>query len=191
MGEIEKKFKRKKLKTDIQQAILTTVKSAGFIGVALIAPNALQFMKPLGLIPGDRHKETIKRSRERLMKAGLLKYENGHICITEKGEVKLMLLEMKDKNLNKPNKWDGKWRMLIFDIPEKRKSLREKIRITLSDIGFVKLQDSVWIYPYSCEDLISLLKADFKVGKDLLYLIVDSIENDNNFRKLFGLSLEK
>ena len=151
MGEIEKKFKRKKLKTDIQMAILTTIKSVGFIGVTLIAPNVLQYMKPLGLIPRDRHKETIKRSRDRLVKTGLLKYENELIYITKKGETRLALLEIKEKP-KKPKKWDGKWRMLIFDIPEKRKSLREKIRLTLSDIGFVNLQDSVWIYPYSCED---------------------------------------
>ena len=81
--------------------------------------------------------------------------------------------------------------MLVFDIPEYRRSLREKIRLTLLNIGFVRLQDSVWIYPYDCEDLVNLLKVDFQVGKDLLYLIVDSIENDRNFRKSFGLPLEK
>ena len=190
MINVEKKSKQKKLKTDIQRAILTTVKTVGLISVTVLAPNALQYMKQLGLIPGSRHKETIKRSKERLIKSGLLKYEDGFICVTKKGETRLAFMEMKDMP-NNPKKWDGRWRMLIFDIPEKVKFLREKIRLTLSDIGFVKLQDSVWIYPYSCEDLINLLKADFRVGKDLLYLIVDSIENDKSFRKLFGLSLDK
>ena len=190
MGEIEKKSKRKKLKTDIQRAILTTIKTVGFVSLAVLAPNAVQYLEPLGLIPGKRYEETIKRSRERLVKAGLLKYENGLVCITKKGEIKLGLLEIKDNRFDKLKKWDGRWRMLIFDIPEKRRSLREKIRLTLTGIGFMRLQDSVWIYPYSCEDLVSLLKADFRVGKDLLYLIVDSIESDKNFRKSFGLSLE-
>ena len=52
----------------------------------------------------------------------------------------------------------------------------------------MRLQDSVWIYPYPCEDLINLLKADFKVGKDLLYLIVNFIENDKWLKRLFGLT---
>ena len=55
-------------------------------------------------------------------------------------------------------------------------------------IGFVRLQDSVWVYPYDCEDLITLLKADFRVGKDVLYLIVDSIENDKYLRAEFNLT---
>jgi hypothetical protein len=58
-------------------------------------------------------------------------------------------------------------------------------------IGFVRMQDSVWLYPYDCEDLIVLLKADFKIGKDVLYMIVDSIEADTTWRKHFKLPLEK
>lgn len=55
------------------------------------------------------------------------------------------------------------------------------------EIGFIRLQDSVWIYPYDCEDLLTLLKADLKVGKDLLYMIVDSLEGDAKIRLFFGL----
>jgi hypothetical protein len=44
----------------------------------------------------------------------------------------------------------------------------------------------VWVYPYDCEDLITLLKADFKIGKDLLYVITESIENDKWLRQSFG-----
>ena len=99
-------------------------------------------------------------------------------------------LELRDWEINKPKKWDGRWRMLIFDIPETRKSLRDKVRHTLLHIGFLRIQDSVWAYPYDCEDFISLLKADFKIGKDLLYLVVDSIENDKSYKKYFNLPVD-
>ncbi|MFA5889301.1 MAG: hypothetical protein WCW47_01545 [Candidatus Paceibacterota bacterium] len=190
MGVIEEKFKKRKRKGDIQKAILSTIKVAGFLGVALIAPNAIQCLKALGIMPSKRQDEIIKRSKDNLVKDGLLKYEGRLLRLTSKGEAKLEFLEASDWKVNKPKKWDGKWRMLIFDIPEKRKLLRNKVRLTLVSIGFVKLQNSVWIFPYPCEDLVNLLKADFKIGKDLLYLIVDSIENDKSFRKLFGLPKE-
>lgn len=54
-------------------------------------------------------------------------------------------------------------------------------------IGFLKLQDSVWIYPYDCEELVALLKADFRIGKDILYVIADSLENDGWIKRHFGL----
>src|SRR3989304_4484269 len=144
----------------LKKAILATVKVAGLLTVAAIAPN--------------------------LVKNGLLQYKNGFLELTKNGETELELLEMKGWKMDKPKRWDGRWRMLIFDIPETRRPARDKVRQTLSTIGFYRLQDSVWIYPYDCEDLVTLLKTDFRVGKDLLYLIVDSIENDKNLRKSFG-----
>ena len=191
MGVIENKYHKRRVKGDVQKAILSVVKAAGFISLAIVAPNSLQYLEKFGIAPGKRQKEVIKRSRDNLIEDGLLKYDNGFIRLTEKGEIKLQLLEIRDWKLDKPKKWDGRWRMLIFDIPERKRPLRERIRNTLLDIGFQRLQDSVWIYPYACEDLVNLLKIDFRVGRDLLYLIVDSIESDKKFRKLFSLSLEK
>ena len=54
-------------------------------------------------------------------------------------------------------------------------------------IGFLRLKDSVWVYPYDCEDLVTLMKADFKIGKDILYIIAETIENDSWLKKEFGL----
>jgi len=136
-----------------------------------------------------RQKEIIKRARERLISKGLLYYKDGFLGLTEKGKQELKKFELKDWKLEKPKKWDGRWRMLIFDIPERKRMVRDKVRQTLVSIGFIKVQQSVWIYPYDCEDLVALLKADFKIGKDLLYLIVDSMENDKNLRQVFKLPL--
>ena len=75
----------------------------------------------------------------------------------------------------------------LFDIREGRKSLRERIQRTLRAIGFRRLQDSVWVYPHDCEDLITLLKSDFKIGKDVLYLVVDQLEYDAPLKAHFHL----
>lgn len=155
----------------------------------LVAPNAIQVLAKLGIIDvRKRRGEFINRARNRLIDAGMLSRDHkGFLRLTHKGAARLRQLELKDFKLKKPRRWDYKWRMLIFDIPEYRKLLRDKIRRTLIAIGFVHLQHSVWVYPYSCDDLVALLKSDFKIGKDLLYLIVDSIENDRHLRKQFGL----
>ena len=97
------------------------------------------------------------------------------------------MLEAQEFQTNRPKRWDSRWRVLIFDIPEYRKSLRDKIRNTLRMIGFVHLQHSVWVYPYDCEDLVALLKADFKVGKDMLYMIVEELEGDYKLKSHFDI----
>ena len=175
-------------KGNIQRVILKTLAVMGIIGVALLAPNIIQSFAKLGLIKTKRQKEIINHSRDRLIRAGFIaKDENGFIKLTLRGKAKLRELELLDYKLPTPKHWDKKWRMLIFDIPERRKQTRNKVRNTLVSIGFKWLQDSVWVYPYACEDLVTLLKADFKIGKDLLYVVADSIENDHVLRNYFEL----
>lgn len=188
MGEMETTSRQRARRGEIQKTILRTVAAAGVLSVALLAPNALKMLKPFGANLIGRKKEIIIASRKRLVVQGLLEYApNKLLKLTEQGKKRLRELELHDYSLKKPKRWDGKWRVLIFDIKEERRPLRNKIRRTLAVIGFIRLQDSVWVYPYDCEDLITLLKADFKVGKDLLYLIVDSIENDQWLKKHFGV----
>jgi DNA-binding transcriptional regulator PaaX len=187
VGELEKKYKERRRRADLQELVLSTVSAAGIIAVGLVAPNVLGALKKLGMLPTARQKDSIRAARVRLIKNGLLRWEGKKLRLTEAGEKKLRYLRLQDYKMPLPKKWDERWRVLIFDIPEKRKGLREKIRNTLVVVGFVRLQDSVWIYPYDCEDLITLLKADFKVGKDMLYMIIDTLEYDAPIRKKFGL----
>lgn len=188
MGKMETESRRRTRRGEIQKIILSTVAAAGVLGAALLAPNALKMFNVLGRNVGGRKKEIVRASRDRLVIKGFLEYTpQGLLSLTKKGEQKLRVLKLHDFKLKRPKRWDGKWRVLIFDINENRRPLRDKIRRTLQSMGFIRLQDSVWVYPYACEDLITLLKADFRVGKDLLYLIVDSIENDLWLKKHFTI----
>ena len=172
-------------KSKINKAILATVSIVGILSVALVAPNAVQLLATFDKFSKKTRPSSIKRSFNILLQKGYLKITNGKVCLTDKGK---SFIEKTDfRNYGKKEKWDKKWRMVIFDIPEKRKKVRYELRRTLNEVGFLRLQDSVWVYPYECSELISLIKADFKVGKDILYVIVDQIENDKPIKKCFGL----
>lgn len=171
--------------------VLETAAAAGVIGIALVAPNVIGAMKKLGIPLSIRQETTIARARKRLVEKGLLAYEKGFLRLTEKGRAALARLDLSAyRTQKKKRRWDGRWRILIFDIPETKRVLRDKVRRTLKAIGFTRLQASVWLYPYDCEDLITLLKADFKIGKDLLYIIADEVEYDAKYRQYFGLRLK-
>lgn len=188
MGKLESEVKIRTRKSKIKVAILTTlaVTLAGMLNPqALVRGVMKELAKPKEKRRASQN--AIYVARGRLMRQGLIKYQKGFWNITEKGRSFFKLIQQFDKKLDKPKRWDKKWRILIFDIREEKKSLRDKIRRTLTGIGFKHLQDSVWIYPYDCEDFVALLKAEFKIGKDLLYIIADAVENDIELRKFFGL----
>lgn len=191
MGKLEEENKKQIRATKIQSIVLRTVAAAGLISVALVLPNALQMLKVFNLDKKlrDTNRRSINNSRKRLVERGLLEYsKDGFLGLTDLGRKTLRQIQLADYNLKKPKKWDKKWRILIFDIKESQKVLRDKVRNTLVSIGFIRLQNSVWVYPYDCEDLITLLKADFEIGKDLLYVIADKIENEKVLLNDFGLN---
>ena len=94
-----------------------------------------------------------------------------------------------DFKIEIPRHWDGKWRLVIVEIPEKKRGVRDRIRGLVVRLGFLRLQDSVWVYPYDCEELVTLLKTDLKIGRAVLYIIADAIEFDRPLRAHFGLPL--
>ncbi len=191
MGNMENEIKIKSRNQKIQRAVLGVIAAAGILSVAMVAPNALQALKLFGIDKKIRRNKqrSISLSRERLLRAGYIRYQrDGYLSLTKKGEDRLREFEKKNYVIKKPMIWDKKWRVLIFDIKEERRVLRDKVRSTLIAVGFVRLQDSVWVFPYDCEDLITLMKVDFEIGNDLLYLIVERIENDFALRKTFGLN---
>lgn len=184
---MEAESKHRAKRNQIQKVILETIKIGGMLSMAVLAPNVLGAMEKLGLIPHKRQRELIRRSVDRMYAQGLLKHSGGGLRLTEEGKKRLRILELKLFRPQKPLRWDGKWRVLIFDIPEKRRKLRDEIRRTLLGNGFIRIQDSVWAYPYDCEDWVSLWKGELQVGKEMLYLIVDSLEGDSVLKRDFRL----
>jgi CRISPR-associated endonuclease Cas2 len=167
--------------TKINKIILNTLLAVGFVSVALVAPNALQLFDP----KKRPRLINIKKAFESLVYSGCIKVIGGKAYLTVKG--RLLLGGKAIKNFGKTEKWDKQWHVVSFDIPEKIRWSRSKLRITLKNIGFVKLQNSLWAYPYNCKEFIYILKKDFKIGKEVIYMIVDEIEKSEALKKHFKL----
>lgn len=188
MGVIEKGVREKIRRTKINNAVVAVLAVTGGLAVAVMAPNALGL---LGKALNAQSSQSVRRSFSKLIRHGYVKLESTpagkRARLTEKGEKYAALLGEGKLRPRKTKHWDKKWRLLVFDIPERYRRQRDQIRLTLVNLGFYKLQDSVWVYPYDCEDLVTLLKVDHKTGKNLLYVVADAIEYDQRLRAYFGL----
>ena len=188
MGVLEKEAYKTRRKGYLQDAVLATVGTAGLLALAVMAPNTLQL---LGHFGGRRFNEQARTAAGRLARKGYVRFEevNGKkfLRITAEGRSALERAQKKAIAIQYKQRWDQRWRMVIFDVPEKRRSTRDRLRATVQSLGFLRVQDSVWVYPYDCEDLLVLLKAELRIGKDVLYAIVEKIENDGWVRDHFNL----
>src|SRR3989344_1255257 len=114
----------------------------------------------------ERSEESIRRSlyrmernkyiRRTLVKRGKNKYEI-RIEVTPQGKEILAGYKMQNLRIKQPPRWDGKWRFVVFDIPEKHRAVRKLFRWRLRHMDFFRVQQSVWVYPYPCKEEIEML----------------------------------
>jgi phenylacetic acid degradation operon negative regulatory protein len=60
---------------------------------------------------------------------------------------RLCVLGGRDPQERWARSWDGRWRLVVFDVPVGQDAHRERLRRYLRDKGFGYLQHSVWISP--------------------------------------------
>jgi len=97
-----------------------------------------------------KSKEQFGRFISYLKRRGYIKIENlkqkQGIILTKKGAEKVFKAKLKMHKNKKRS--DGKWQMVIFDVPEKKRIFRDILRENLRILGYKMLQQSVWVSPY-------------------------------------------
>lgn len=175
-----------------KEIVLHTVLVTAVLSMAVMAPNALQVFGPLfrdkNKYPRKKVNYYIDKKTWQLLREGYLKWSalsgKRKLALTRKGMFELY--KFKDVLLKK-EKWDGNWRVIIFDIPMEKAKSRGLLRRCLKTIGFIQLQKSVWVYPYKCKEAVDLIREHFKVGKEVVYMVVKKIESDVRLKKHFKL----
>jgi len=171
--------------------ILKYLLLAGAVYIAASSPYfALNLMKNISKPKPQKRKFT--NAFNYLKKRGLIEIQRkGHdvcLALTKEGKKRAGKYQIDDLEIEKPKKWDKKWRVIIFDIPVASRMIRDAFRRKLKEFGFQPLQKSVWVYPYSCQEEIELLREFFGLNKRQIQILeVVKLEEDKFFRKIFGL----
>lgn len=184
-------------KMALQRNILRFLYAGGVLTTALIAPKLLQLVGPVDRSQPRRKAlyARLAQARYRLKQRGLVKEEkraNGvYLVLTSRGEKSVEKILAHEYRIPEPVRWDGRWRVLIFDVKEKRRRIRFTLRQLLSGAGFIRLQDSVWIHPYACDEFVALVRAHLSSGVgELRSLVADALESDRPLREHFGLIIQ-
>lgn len=129
----------------------------------------------------ELHKQKVVRIRQ-------LDEDKFVVQITKKGKRKLLQYRLNEMTIPKPNKWDGKWRIVAYDIPTEKKVARDTLRLTLKRLGLFELQKSVYLYPYPCTEAIEFIRELYEVGEHVTLLTVGYLEDEIAYKEYFSLS---
>ncbi|TSC94399.1 MAG: PaaX family transcrtiptional regulator [Parcubacteria group bacterium Licking1014_1] len=108
------------------------------------------------------------------------------VSLTNKGRLRALNISFRNFN-NRKEKWDGKWRMVAFDIPDECKRGRNALRYRLKIAGFYELQESLFLYPYDCEKEVKDFIELFKLEKYVRFALLNFIDNEKEIKTALGI----
>ena len=174
-----------------QKKILLAIAGCVALGLS-VSPR--QYFRTLKAIKKEWKKmdrynfeRSMKRlSDEKLLEEKILSDGSIKLILTERGkeEAKRLSLLGNSINFEKP-KWDRKWRIVAFDIPEKSKNFRNILREHLYDLDFLKLQHSVFVSPYPFEEQILELVRIYSAQRYVRVITAQKIDNESYVKRHF------
>lgn len=189
----KQKEKLKKIRIgSIKKKILLVLQ----VGLALgLNHSPTRHFKILAQIPkewGKINKQSLKRAIKSLYESHLIEAKRNNdgsitMILNEDGQKTALCFNIEKIKIKEPKIWDKKWRIVIFDIPEELRHLRDSLRKHFRDIGFMELQKSVMVHPYPCEKEIEFLVELYKAREYVRFILADQIDNDLHIRSKFNL----
>ena len=166
--------------TKLKEKILLSLLLGVAFGCALTPRKQWYVLKSMGELWSESDNKKLAQNMRDLHRLNLIrkiKRQKGIVIagLTKKG--KLKALDYYFESLAVTNKkWDGKFRILVFDVPEKLRKGRDALRWKIKRLGFKELQKSVFVTPYECKKEIDFVVDYFNLAKHVHYGVLESID---------------
>lgn len=138
-------------------------------------------------------KQALNRSLRKLEQSKLIEARDNEdgtatITLSNFGKIRALTYQIDEVKIKPMKKWDCKWRVVLFDIPERHKRARDALSRKFKDAGFHQFQKSVFINPFECTDEINFITEFFNVRPYVRLILAEKIDNEVAMRKHFKLS---
>jgi DNA-binding transcriptional regulator PaaX len=147
-----------------------------------------RFYNPKILNLEDYFPSEIIRAANRLERKGLVTKEEMEegtkVKITNKGKSEILMFNLRDLK-PKTGTWDGMWRMVFFDIEEKKRRTRNSLTKYLRQLGMVEMQESVYVSPYDITAEVKYIRELLDIANNVKIGEMSKLENSEELRELF------
>lgn len=119
---------------------------------------------------------------------GYVKRTGNQYMLTQRGKTILSERELWETAIPIPKHWDGKWHFVMFDIPTDKRKRRDVFRLHMKRLGLVLYQNSVWVHPYPCEEVVRRVSDFYHLSKCVSFAIVEKFTGEKHIYNRFELS---
>lgn len=159
--------------------------AAGTVLVALItAPNLALLFKHFGAT-SRKEQYRLYRKLTYLERAGYVHKSGAYFVPTGKGATLLQKSVLKAKASVSKRAWDGKWHLVLFDLPATHARSRQDMRRFLTDIGYVHYQHSVFVHKFNFQSEVEKFCALYGVRPYVNFITATNFDNAPQVEKEF------
>lgn len=179
---------------DVIRLILELLGAGVVLSMALLAPGAVGIFAKKTLQLQRIPRSVRSRALYDMRRQGLISTSRGRdnawLVLTKKGRLRLKKYKLEELVVAKPRIWDGYWRIVFFDVPNKPPSLnraRDVFRGMLKRLGLARIQKSVWVHPFPCEDEVTYVAEVFRLQPYVRIALAKNISGEELLRRKFNL----
>lgn len=133
----------------------------------------------------------LRRALKKLEEQKLIEVEEKDgravVKLTQNGQKKVLEANLDRLTIEPPAHWDGKWRLIFYDILNGKRETRDRFRKILKSLNFYPLQESVYLFPFPCGKEVEFLRNYLGIAGEVRLVLAETIENDRLFRDYFGI----
>ena len=122
-----------------------------------------------------------------LLRYGYLSGTSRKYKVTPKGKNTLSEAKIWELTVPTPKVWDGRWHLVLFDIPNDKRKRRDIFRARLKELGLILYQNSVWIYPYPLKQTVMEVTDFYKLSPCVSFVVAEYVTGEKRLRKHFKL----
>jgi hypothetical protein len=148
-----------------------------------------------GQLAGHRSENSFYTALARLKRRRQIIRKSDHTYeLTSAGEyaalkayVRKETVQIERGDKHKARSWDGRWRVIVFDVPESKRAIRDYFRSLLKRLGFAEFQRSMWLSPHKTPSFLLKILEDPVYRKYARHMTVSDIDYDDDLRRKFKL----
>ena len=107
------------------------------------------------------------------------------LILSKEGRRMALRYNLEKLQIKKPKQWDKKWRMVMFDVPERLKKLRRTLHFHLKELDFHQYQKSVFVHPYECGKEIEFVLEFYGAKKYVRFVEATHLDNELHLKSHF------
>lgn len=183
--------KRKKVGVN-QQKVLLLLVSGLALGMCYSPRQSLRVLKGLKKGWKEIDRRALNNAINDLYRSKLVDTKDNRdgtftLVLSKEGKEVALRYDLDTMAIKEPTHWDGKWRIVMFDVPETLKRVRDTLRIHFKQMGFYEFQKSVFVHPHPCKEEIEYIMEFYNARRFIRFIIATDIDNSIVLKKHFQL----